>query len=226
RIEAAFLQPQPDDTVPRFEYEAHLADLTGPDPRWPDSTRAVSELRLSLTLRPTGLLAGLQSPRRLHLDIVDYPGEWLLDLGLMDQSYADWSRRILARISGRPGAEEFLSLAEAEDSTAPLDEGRARILAEVYTQHLHAARGAGYSDCAPGRFLLPGDLEGSPVLTFAPLPVVDGAPRRSLWREMARRFDAYKSRVVRPFFTDHFSRIDRQIVLVDALGAISKGPKA
>ena len=29
RIEAAFLQPQPDDTVPRFEYEAHMAALTG-----------------------------------------------------------------------------------------------------------------------------------------------------------------------------------------------------
>ena len=28
RIEAAFLQPQPDDTVPRFEFESHLADLT------------------------------------------------------------------------------------------------------------------------------------------------------------------------------------------------------
>lgn len=25
RIEAAFLQPQPDDTVPRFDFEAHLA---------------------------------------------------------------------------------------------------------------------------------------------------------------------------------------------------------
>ena len=58
RIEAAFLQPQPDDTVPRFDYEAHLAALTGPAPHWPDSTRAVSELRLSLRVRPAGLLAG------------------------------------------------------------------------------------------------------------------------------------------------------------------------
>ncbi|MBD3788704.1 MAG: YcjX family protein, partial [Sphingomonadales bacterium] len=29
RILSAFLQPQPDDTVPRFDYEAHLAALTG-----------------------------------------------------------------------------------------------------------------------------------------------------------------------------------------------------
>jgi predicted YcjX-like family ATPase len=32
--------------------------------------------------------------------------------------------------------------------------------------------------------------------------------------------------VVKPFFRDHFSRIDRQVVLVDALGAIHHGPQA
>jgi uncharacterized protein len=31
-ISAAYLQPQPDDTVPRFDYEAHLAALTGRNP--------------------------------------------------------------------------------------------------------------------------------------------------------------------------------------------------
>jgi len=88
RIAAAFLQPQPDDTVPRFDYETHYAALTADAPRWPDSTRAVSELRLSLRVRPTGLLGGLQGPRTVHLDIVDYPGEWLLDLALLDKTYA------------------------------------------------------------------------------------------------------------------------------------------
>ncbi|MCE8471965.1 YcjX family protein, partial [Rhodovulum sulfidophilum] len=36
----------------------------------------------------------------------------------------------------------------------------------------------------------------------------------------------YKREVVKPFFRDHFSRIDRQVVLVDALGAIHAGPRA
>jgi predicted YcjX-like family ATPase len=43
---------------------------------------------------------------------------------------------------------------------------------------------------------------------------------------MERRFEAYKRQVVKPFFRDHFARIDRQIVLVDALGAIHAGPRA
>ena len=38
---------------------------------------------------------------------------------------------------------------------------------------------------------------------------------------MERRYEAYKTHVVRPFFRDHFARLDRQIVLVDALDARS-----
>lgn len=225
RIETAFLQPQPDDTVPRFDYESHLASLTSQTPEWPDSTRTISELRLSLKVRPNGLLSGLQGPRTIHLDIVDYPGEWLLDLGLLDKTYDTWSAEVLERIATRPEADAFTALASDTDATAKLDEPTAKALAASFTDYLHTARKAGYYDCTPGRFLLPGDLEGSPVLTFAPLPKSD-APRRSLAREMARRFEAYKAQVVKPFFRNHFSRIDRQVVLVDALGAIHNGPRA
>ena len=82
RIEAVYLQPQPDMTLPRFAYEDHLAAMTGDTPRWPQSTRAVSELRLSFRLRGRGLVGGMTGPRIVHVDIVDYPGEWLLDLSL------------------------------------------------------------------------------------------------------------------------------------------------
>ena len=43
---------------------------------------------------------------------------------------------------------------------------------------------------------------------------------------MERRYEAYKDVVVRPFFRDHFARLDRQIVLVDALAALNAGPDA
>ena len=89
RVLTAFLQPQPDDTVPRFDYEAHLAAMTGPNPRWPEGTRAVSQLRVSFRVKPGGLLSGVRRPRTVHLDIVDYPGEWLLDLELLDKGYEE-----------------------------------------------------------------------------------------------------------------------------------------
>lgn len=226
RIVAAYLQPQPDVTVPRFDYENHYAALTGQAPHWPESTRAVSELRLSFKVQPTGLLSGFQSPRTVHVDIVDYPGEWLLDLALLDLSYAEWSEQVLSRIADRSEAADYLAQVSKIDAALVLEEPKAQALAAGFTTYLNAARDAGYYDCTPGRFLLPGDLAGSPVLTFAPLPLVEKPSRRALWREMERRFEAYKSKVVKPFFRDHFARIDRQVVLVDALGAINRGPQA
>ena len=226
RISAAFLQPQPDDTVPRFDYETHLAALTSPVPHWPDSTRAVSELRLSIRVRPAGLLAGLTGPRTIHIDIVDYPGEWLLDLALMDKSYAEWAEGVLQAMTRRTDTESFLAMARAAEANDTWNEPAIKALAESYTATLHSGREAGLSGLTPGRFLMPGEMEGSPALTFAPLPPVERPARRSLWREMERRYTAYKRKVVTPFFRDHFARIDRQVVLVDALGAIHAGPPA
>ncbi|AEM41080.1 YcjX family protein [Ketogulonicigenium vulgare] len=225
RIRTAYLQPQPDDTVPRFTYEDHYMALTAPAPYWPEGTRRVSELRLSLKVRPRGFLAGITGEQTVHLDIIDYPGEWLLDLGLLEKTYADWSATALARAGNRDQAADYLAAVAQIDPSAKLDEGVLRHLAQLYATYLNAARDAGYSDCTPGRFLLPGELEGSPVLTFAPLPAGD-YPRGSLGAEARRRYDAYVAQVVKPFFRDHFARLDRQIVLMDVLGAIHAGPRA
>ncbi|MGF1659037.1 MAG: YcjX family protein [Rubrimonas sp.] len=232
RIAAVALRPQPDRGVPRFEFERHMADLAGEPPRWPASTRSVSQLRLSVRYRSESWLAGLagafSGPQTLHLDIVDYPGEWLLDLPLMGMRYAEWSAKALAAAETplRAGFAERWRAALAEaDPTAPYDEARAQALAEGWRVHLAACKDAGLSGLTPGRFLAPGDLEGSPALTFAPLPDGPG-DRRSLRAEFARRYDAYRAQVIAPFFRDHFARIERQIVLVDLLSALDAGPGA
>ncbi len=224
-IQHAYLQPQPNDTIPRFDYETHLGALTGTSPQWPESTRTVSELRLSLRVQPQGFLGSLGGPRTVHLDIVDYPGEWLLDLGLLDKSFEQWSSETIARMATRDFATEYLAAQAEIKSDIKHDEPLAKSLAQSFTTYLRAARKAGYSDCTPGRFLLPGEMDGSPVLTFAPLSVADGG-RKTLRREMERRYEAYKSKVVKPFFRDHFAKLDRQVILVDALGAIHDGPRA
>lgn len=228
RIEDVALRPHPDRGVPRFDYEAHRAALSRPDPSWPQSTRTVSQLRLSIRYKPDGILAGLGGPSLIHLDIVDYPGEWLLDLALLDLGYEAWSAKTLeeARSPLRaPHAESWLAEVGALEADAPYDEGTAQRMAEAFTVYLQACRRAGLSGMTPGRFLLPGELEGSPALAFAPLP--PGRARRgSLQAEFASRYEAYRRVVVKPFFRDHFARLDRQIVLVDLLTALDAGPGA
>ena len=136
RILAAYLQPQPDHTIPRFAYEDHLDALTGPEPHWPESTRSISTLRLSLRIAPASFLGGLTGPRTVHLDIVDYPGEWLLDLPLMSQSFADWSVAAIATARGparAPHSAAWLAELDATAAARPLDEPTARRLAAGLT---------------------------------------------------------------------------------------------
>lgn len=231
RLAGAALAPQPDDSVPRFDYERHVNDLV--EARvWPDSTRQISELRLTLSYESASFLGRTLGSGKLHVDIVDYPGEWLLDLPLMTMSFADWSRIALEATSHanhRSHAAEWLARLDEVDGGAPEDEATARDLAGLFTRYLAACRNdeRALSTQPPGRFLMPGDLDGSPALTFSPLANADDRPQPgTLAGMMARRFEAYKNIVVRPFFRDHFARLDRQIVVIDVLSALNAGPAA
>ena len=231
RLTRARLEPQPDDAVPRFAYEDHLTSLGGPDRRWPQSTRRISQLRLTIEFESATGWGGRSSS--LSVDLIDYPGEWLLDLPLLDKSYADWARETLraSETAARaPLSADWRAALKGLDAHAEANEDAARDVAERFTAYLRGARDDVYalSTLPPGRFLMPGDLEGSPALTFAPIPLAEGDTITSgtLAAMMARRYEAYKTHVVRPFFRDHFARLDRQIVLVDALTALNSGPAA
>ena len=235
RLTKGKLEPQPDDAVPRFAYEDHRAALRGGEDggsrHWPESTRRISEVRIRLAFeRAEGMRAG---PAELVIDIVDYPGEWLLDLPLLDKSYAEWSKETLdaSATAARAGlAQEWRGFTVGTDPGAPAEEATARRAADLFTSYLRACRADAHalSTLPPGRFLLPGDLEGSPALTFAPLQLDPAKSTGSdtLAAMMERRYESYKAHVVRPFFRDHFARLDRQIVLVDTLAAMNAGPAA
>ncbi|PWC38634.1 YcjX family protein [Azospirillum sp. TSO22-1] len=230
RLQAARLQPQPDPDVPRFQYEEHLKSLSGPDPRWPEPTRGISQLRLAMRYRSTSALKRVVQPTAiLNLDIVDYPGEWLLDLPLLNQSFAEWSALTLELAGRAPRAAlsaDWRAWLGTVDPAGRAEEELARTGARLFTDYLHACRNAdGLSLIQPGRFIEPGDFENAPLLTFCPLP---GAPRGrgTLWELLEERYDAYRTVVVRRFFAEHFARLDRQIVLIDVLGALNAGPDA
>src|SRR3954470_12017228 len=200
RIARARLEPQPDDAVPRFDYETHVRALTE-ERRWPESTSRISELRLVIEYQSAR--RGARN-RTLTLDIVDYPGEWLLDLPLLSTSYAQWSADTLKLSRSGPRAllaEPWRRHLATLDPEMPENENAAREAAQLFTQYLRACRDDKFAMrlLPPGRFLMPGDLAGSPALTFAPLEPADagGAPAGSLQAMMERRYEAYKDVVVR-----------------------------
>src|SRR3954462_4615919 len=137
RIARARLEPQPDDAVPRFAYDDHLRTLIEAR-RWPNSTTDISELRLVIAYqRQNG------ADRTLTLDIVDYPGEWLLDLPLLAKSYEQWSAESLALSREGPRAplaqpwHAHLATLSAEGRE---DEQATRAAAKLFTDYLRACR--------------------------------------------------------------------------------------
>lgn len=233
RIRRCYLEPQPDDDLPRFSYEDHLAALDGPERRWPEGTRRISQLRLTAEYDPRGFIARSIGSGKLHIDIVDYPGEWLLDLPLMKQSYSEWSASTVSasRVGPRaPRAADWHELLSNLDPLSPAEEQDAIRSAEVFTAYLASCRkdDVALSALPPGRFLMPGDFAGSPLLAFAPLDITPDTelPKGSLGALMARRYDSYVAKIVKPFFFGHFARLDRQIVLVDTLTALNAGASA
>src|SRR5690606_17758029 len=120
-------------------------------------TRAISELRLVIDFQSAN-----GAMRSLTLDIVDYPGEWLLDLPLLGKSYEHWSAETLAHLRrmkppapGTPDlAGPYLASIAPVDPLAPADEGMAMETARLFTDFLVDTRKAHdtLNLVAPGRF--------------------------------------------------------------------------
>ncbi len=220
-----------------FPYAEALQRLNEQPARWPESTEALSSIRLAIRYRPRSRLHRMLSETAtLYLDIIDYPGEWLLDLPLLACSYDDWSRQCQTLFTSEPRATlaaDWLQALARLDPEAPADTAGIQILSTAYKELLQALRQDPYalSLLQPGRFVLPGELANSDLLAFFPLAcpasassakahnLIEGSNRAVL----QSRFETYQSAVIERFYREHFSRFDRQIVLVDCLKTLNRG---
>ncbi|WP_137125206.1 YcjX family protein [Roseomonas sp. HF4] len=227
RIRRVFVVPAGTETVPRFDPDAHLGALAAEPPRWPERTEDFSTLSIAIDVERRTSLGGLLPERRLTLDLIDYPGEWLLDLPMLRQDYAAWSEETLARLKRgiRAGpAAEFLRFVEALPSEAAAEDALARRGYTLYRDALRACRDThGLRLLQPGRFLNPGPRGEAPLLWFFPLPAT---ARGGLAALCARRHAAYLDDQRSTFLDPFFSRFQRQVVLVDVLGALHAGEEA
>lgn len=227
---------QPDLNIARFDHQAAIAALTQTPPQWPESTKSISELRLAIRYQPKeGLLAKLSDHATLYLDIIDYPGEWLLDLPMLSLDYQQWSltqKEQQKQFSCSELYEGFYRAVEQLELAAPVDEAQLSHIGELYRKLLlDCVENHGFYYAQPGRLLLPGELEGTPLLSFFPLLNVDEAQwkqlitsdKQSNFQVLNHRYQQYCAQVITPFYDEHFTKFDRQVVLVDCLSALNGG---
>lgn len=217
--------------APLFPLGAALAALSG-EARWPEPTTRLTKLALTLeVMTPAPGWLGRQlgpSRRTVRLEVVDYPGEWLLDLPLLGRSFEAWSAAELARAEQAPRAERaavWRAALGGVDPQAPAEHATLARLADAYTAYLRRCRDeAALAALTPGRFLNPDSWAGMPFLLFCPLPVAGTSPRAgSLWAIMRAHYEEYLRRTRAEFLAPHMARFDAQIVLVDLFRALASG---
>jgi predicted YcjX-like family ATPase len=230
RLVSVHRAPSGSATVPHFDLETKLASLAGSTPAWPDRTTDLSRTAVTLTVARDGPLGRIAGPRRVTLEILDYPGEWLLDLPMLSQRYAAWSRETLALLASPPrsaAGAPFLAWLGGVRADDPADEAVARRGHELYRAALLSLREQGFRWLQPGRALNPGPRGDAPVLHFFPVPDAPEHPAPgTLAALLAERHARYREDMQETEFRGKLDRFDRQIVLVDVLGALHAGEAA
>tara|TARA_R110002111_G_scaffold117018_2_gene178856 strand:+ start:882 stop:2243 length:1362 start_codon:yes stop_codon:yes gene_type:complete len=222
-----------DDVERPFPYLDSIAALSAEPAAWPDSTADFSRVLLDLRFKPQGLLGKLQGARELSIEILDYPGEWLLDLPLLNLSYGQWCEQMAQWLDRPPRDElaaELRARLQAIDPTALADTESLAQLAADWTLFLQRCRiEAGLSRNQPARFLQPGSDVAAQMLHFVPLLQANQhteAAAGSWWALCEARFNYYRDFIVRGFYDEHFRHLDQQVLLVDMLGPMDAGQAA
>ena len=218
--------------VPDFPFKAIRDALASNDSRWPERTSGISRLDIEIdtkarktakSLLERSGLAGL-GYGRIHLELIDYPGEWLIDLPMLNQSYPEWSSSTLelAQAEARQASsQKYLTHIKQFEDSRSCKANALGETAELWAEYLKLASNSGLAFNQPGLAVCPDTMHDSQVSQFAPLPAQCSGTK--LWQEMEKRFERYKKEVIQPFYRDHFSKIDRQIVLVDLLKVLESG---
>ena len=229
RLEAIRLVPLRD--LPPFPFDEALAGLSAKVPVWPEPTDRLTGLCLEILYRTGNRLARLLDPTRRHfVEIVDYPGEWLLDLPLLEHDFRTFSAQALL-LADRPirqaAAAEWRARLTEIDPLQPADAGIDAQLSEAYRSYLRICQDEiGLSFIQPGRFVDRTQAIDDELVAFCPLVLPPGTlPQGSLAARFEARFARYRDEIVKGFYRSNFSRFDRQIVLVDLLTALNRGPE-
>lgn len=210
--------------LPQFPFRNVRDSMAGTNAQWPVPTEGISHLVMQLDCIIPGKFWNHE--KKIELDLIDYPGEWLADFPMLQQNYHAWSEQSLERAcQGQRKKLSELFFDELNKVTPDNDdEELISSLTECWEQYLQQAADSGLVLNQPGRLLRPDNLRHSPVLRLIPLPekLRDG----TLGKKLESRFGKYKEKVITPFYKNYFSNIDRQIVLIDILRTLKLGKEA
>lgn len=231
-LKSARIRDDIDSHLPQFPYRKMRESLLKTDTHWPEATTGISRLFIEIDSEPASKVSSWLSHSaglgdiglgKIIIELVDFPGEWLIDLPMLNMTYADWSEKnlLLAHSTAR---HNFSKVFIEQLKVADLDAESGQVasdLAETWTLYLQQCAEIGLTLNQPGRHLRPDSFRGSPILCFSPL--LKGSEKTALYKLMQKRFEEYKKKIITPFYKENFAKMDRQAFLIDVLSTLEKG---
>ncbi|AFJ02228.1 putative ATPase [Methylophaga frappieri] len=215
-----------------FDYAGGIAALSDTPPRWPNPTSEVSATRLHITFKKGSVWSGLLGDaRQLTLDLRDYPGEWLMDMPMLKLSYRDWCLDQQQLLSRAPRADLDPTLLADLHKLDPMQTADTDFLTSLFQRwqtYLRQAKQAGLTLLQPGRALL--DTDDNLPMVLPLLSLHDYSPEQlekanetTLYQQLRQQYHQYLDNLVKPFYRQFFTGIDRQVMLIDVVKALSHG---
>jgi predicted YcjX-like family ATPase len=212
-------EPLPAPTSVRaFPYHQYARRLRDQAPEWPPSTENVSEFIL-------GLEVMRRRVSRFRVRFVDYPGERLLDMPLLDRDFDQWSDQTLDDAETPPRRDlgcAWKAACDAIPAGADANHAAAAQAVAAYRAYLLACRDRGLQYLQPSALVLPTEASRSLWVEFCPLPRSVREGRPALADGFRQRYAEYGEHYVRPFVGE-VAACSRQVVLVDVLRILRTG---
>jgi len=217
--------PLEEKDVKEFDYRSVLNGARDENPKWPQSTTAVSKAILKLEIKSK---SSFFPNKILYIEIIDYPGEWLFDLQMFNKNFEDWSEEMFADInhsSKKEFAKDWQHELSKYDIYGFSDGASDKKIADKYRDYLRTIHDMGFSIIQPGRNIQGGNIKDFSTLLFSPLPKPKyiNPHEDSIYSRFKKRYERYILEIVTPLAENYFSQFDRQIVLVDVLKSLQNG---
>lgn len=221
--------------LPVFPYKEGIDFLS--DCHWPQATRQESGCLLDIKyqVRKGQLIGKSNRIGRLFLEIHDYPGEWLLDLPMMELSYKDWCQQYHRQIDAQEQHDfiqtDFIQTLHGLDPFHSVTDATLNSLWKKQLDFLADNQNQKRTLLQPGRLLHAAPDAAESETPFIPLPNLltlndvnlQEAPPYSLYKQCEKHYQHYVDHWVKPFYRNTFQKVDRQIVLVDVLRELNRG---
>lgn len=207
----------PIQSAKRFDYYTLINQLKHKH-IWPKGTDEISHTLLEFESKSR---FSFMSNSTFTIELIDYPGEWLLDLTLLEMNFQEWSEKTIIWLQGikEPLAQDYLQSINSLNENIKGSDVELKLHTQ-YKELLIYLKKQHYSQLTPGRFIMPSDLANDPILHFAPLGNSASSDLREAFQE---RYKRYVQEVVKDIHLEHFKGFERQVVLVDVIEALQNG---